>query len=266
MKIEGGYYIKARQIQTGWVANAAPVVREVWDFLLMEANYKEKKYSGFIVKRGQLFRSYREIRDALKWFVGYRFERYSEAQTKSAMKLLRRESMIELTKLPRGNLITILNYNKYQEPKNYEATNEPTNEPTNDLPSTSDPCLSINKKVKKEKKEKKEYPPEIKNFTVAFQTMVLKEQPRKAPKVNENFLESCNNTINKLIKLDGFTLEYIINSLRWATKDDFWGNQVFSLAALRTKSSNGLKKFQNLSNAYDSLPEEKPKKIVYLGK
>ena len=41
--IPGGYYIKARQIKYSWVANAAPVVREIWDYLLREANHHDKK-------------------------------------------------------------------------------------------------------------------------------------------------------------------------------------------------------------------------------
>lgn len=144
-KINGGYYIKARKVQYGWIAHAAPVVREVWDYLLREANHMDTVYNGYTIKRGQLFRSYREIRDGLKWSVGFRSERYSEAQMKHTMKLLRRELMIDLTSKPRGNIITILNYNKYQNPKNYESTNEHPNESTNDIPSIDQQQLPINK-------------------------------------------------------------------------------------------------------------------------
>ena len=117
MLIKGGYYIKARSIQDGWVAHASPIIRETWDYLLREANHSDKKYDGFLVKRGQLFRSYKDIIEALKWQVGYRFDRYHESSMKRAMKALRREGMIELTSEPRGNLITVLNYDKYQNPQ-----------------------------------------------------------------------------------------------------------------------------------------------------
>ena len=125
-----GYFLKARQIKGSWVAHASPVVREIWDYLLREANHKEVKYCGYTVKRGQLFRSYREIREDLHWMVGYRKKTYSENQTKHGMKLLRREGMIALTNTPRGNLITVQQYAKYQDPKFYESTNDQPPVPT----------------------------------------------------------------------------------------------------------------------------------------
>lgn len=153
MKIHGGYYIKARKIKDSWIAQASPCVRETWDYLLREANHKDQKYSGFEVKRGQLFRSFREIRDDLKWSVGYRFNRYSENEMKHCMKLLRTHQMITLTSTPRGNLITVLQYSLYQDHKNYESTNESTNEPTNRKPSINRQQLSINKNDKNERKD-----------------------------------------------------------------------------------------------------------------
>ena len=68
-KITGGYYIKARCTQSSWIAHAPPVVRETWDYLLRKANHKDKRYNGFIVKRGQLFCSYKDIMEALHWKI-----------------------------------------------------------------------------------------------------------------------------------------------------------------------------------------------------
>jgi len=146
--IPSGYYIKARQIHLSWVAHAAPVVREVWDYLLREANHKETKYDGFFIKRGQLFRSFAEIREGLHWKVGYRKVTYSENQMKHCMKLLRIQGMIKLTSQPRGNLIEVLNYRLYQDPKNYESTTESTYESTNDQPVINQSSLPINKNDK----------------------------------------------------------------------------------------------------------------------
>ena len=153
--IKGGYYIKARQIKNGWVAHAPPVVREVWDYLIREANHQDKKYNGFIVKRGQLFRSYGQIREALGWHVGFRMEYYHESAMKRGMKALMKERMIELTSKPRGNLITILNYDFYQDPKNYEQTSEQTNERTKSEPRANHHRSAINKNVKNVKNDKK---------------------------------------------------------------------------------------------------------------
>lgn len=151
MGISGGYYIKARKIKDSWVSEASPCVRETWDYLLREANHSDQRYGGFEVKRGQLFRSFREIRDDLKWRVGYRFDRYSEDDMKHCMKLLRREGMIALTSTPRGNLITVLQYSLYQDPKNYEYTDESTYESTSVSPMIHQSHISINKNVKNER-------------------------------------------------------------------------------------------------------------------
>lgn len=142
-----------------------------------------------------------------------------------------------------GRLISIVNWSSYQD-VDVNGNKAPNKD------------LTPNKQSK--------YPEEIKNFSESFQNHVLKTHPTKAQKVDFKFLEKCNSTVDKLIRLDGFKLDYIVDSLRWAVKDEFWSGQVFSLASLRTKSKNGLKKFQNLSTAYDNSLPEKPKEKVYV--
>jgi len=152
-RIKGGYYLKARCIRESAIAHSSPCVRELWDYLLREANHRDVKYDGFVIKRGQLFKSYRQIRDDLSWHVGYRKQRYSENQMKKGMKHLAKELMITTTKKPRGVLITISNYDYFQNPENYEGTNEGTNEGTTKEPRRNQRGTPINKNEKNEKKE-----------------------------------------------------------------------------------------------------------------
>jgi hypothetical protein len=158
--IPGGYYLKARCIAESDVAHCAPVVRELWDYLLRNANHRDAKYSGRTIKRGQLFRTLGQIRDDISWSVGYRKQMYSEDAMKKAMKKLRSLLMIESAKAPGGVLITICNYCKYQDPANYEGTSEGTSEGTNEAPGrhqggTHNKNEENGKKVKKEKKTPK---------------------------------------------------------------------------------------------------------------
>ncbi len=132
--IEGGYYIKARCIQMSNISTAPPYIREIWDWLLMEANHTDKKYAGFNVKRGQLFRTYNAIREGLSWQIGWRKMMYNENQTKKAMKFLREAGMIDTTKEPGGVLVTICKYDHYQDPKNYERTTKDPMERTIEEP------------------------------------------------------------------------------------------------------------------------------------
>lgn len=145
IEIPKGYYLKARVIQHSAISTAPPHIREIWDYLLREANHSDNKYSGFEVKRGQLFRTYKDIREALHWQVGYRKMMYSENHTKKAMKFLREHLMIATTKELGGVLITVLNYAKYQDPKNYERTNESTYERTIAEPMRNQPLPDNNK-------------------------------------------------------------------------------------------------------------------------
>ena len=132
--------MKARKVQESWIAKAPPHVREIWDFIIMKANYKD---CGEI-KRGQLLTTYSEIQEGLAWFVGYRKESYKKHHCEIAMKALTRERMIATTKTTRGMVITVLNYDKYQDPKNYERYGENDNETTTKLQPTD----TIRKEVK----------------------------------------------------------------------------------------------------------------------
>lgn len=151
-KIPGGYYIKARKIKHSWISHQPPIVREIWDYLLREANHCEKQYGKYQIVRGQLFKKYSEIIEDLSWKVGYRTMRYSMSSTKRAMKVLSNELMIELTNRPQGTIITILNYDFFQNPENYERTYERTNERITNGP-TNGPSIS-NKNERKVKNVK----------------------------------------------------------------------------------------------------------------
>ncbi len=116
-----GYYIKARKIQESWIAHAPPHVREIWDWLLLRANFEDRKIGDKIIERGQLLTSYDDIREGLHWMVGWRKERYSKWDCEKAMKALTKATMIATQKTTRGLIVTILNYDHYQNPKSYES-------------------------------------------------------------------------------------------------------------------------------------------------
>ena len=122
--IKGGYYLKARCIEESEIAHAPPHVREIWDYLLRTVNYKDKKTNGIIIKRGQTMRSYSDIQEALSWKAGWRKMTYSKNDCETAMNWLKKHTMIHTQKTTRGMIITVLNYDEYQNPENYENDNE----------------------------------------------------------------------------------------------------------------------------------------------
>ena len=146
-KIPNGYYIKARIIQDSKIAHMPPHVREIWDWLIKEANWYDNKQ----FKRGETMRTIKQIQDGLCWYIGYRKMTYSKGKCEMALKWLRNEQMITTTKTTRGMYITVCKYDIYQDPKNYERNSETNNKRTINEQSQD----TINKEdiINKEKKK-----------------------------------------------------------------------------------------------------------------
>lgn len=142
--IKGGYYIKAKCIQESDVARMPPCVREIWDYILLRANWKDGKPQKDF-KRGQVRLTYKDIMDGLHWMVGWRKTTYSKWDCERAMKALTKATMIATSKTTKGLIITVLNYAKFQNPENYEERYE-GHRPATDQPQSRH---TIEEEVKK---------------------------------------------------------------------------------------------------------------------
>lgn len=130
-----GYILESRQILESEIWKKPPIYFKVWHYLLLNAQYRDTGH----LKRGQLFTTIDEIAENCSYKIGYRkikptrkeiwgvleylrspHERNNEADTKG--------TMIVTTKVTHGLIVTICNYNKYQDPKKYEGNNESNNE------------------------------------------------------------------------------------------------------------------------------------------
>lgn len=235
-KIKGGFYLKARQIKDSAIHKAPPYVREIWDYLLREANHRDTKYMGYEIKRGQLFRTYREIRDDLSWKVGYRVERYNENHMKMGMRYLTRQLMITVTKQPRGNIITILNYDYFQNPENYETTNEETTRQPTRQPMPNQCVPSINNNNNNIIIEKKRNITKKRKETLSLKNKFLQRQwdyffslseklsnwlvNQKNVKINKSKLNSWTKSLVLLYERDlvgqnGERMKRISGALNW---------------------------------------------------
>lgn len=147
MNFTGGYILQPRSFDASDSAHLPPATRELWFYLLRNVNFADNgKY-----KRGQGFFCFSDIQDDLSWFVGYRKMVYSKPQITKALRRLNEETMTETTKATRGVVITVLNYNEYQDPGNYEGNGEGSTKETR----RKREGLTKNKKVEEVKKEKK---------------------------------------------------------------------------------------------------------------
>ncbi len=239
-KIIGGYYIKARKIRNSAVAHFPPYIREIWDYLLCEANHKDREYEGFTVKRGQLFRSYRKIRDDLSWQIGFRKMCYTKYHMKAAMKALRKARMIDTMKAPRGVLITVLNYDFYQNPKNYEAAHAKAHEASHERPdesSTSVPAINKNDKNKKKEKKKEGKKYSDNSHEIQLSMLLFSKIRERDPDFKKPVFNKWAEHIDKIIRLDNRTPDQIRSVIIWCQEDDFWQSNILSTSKLRKQFS-----------------------------
>lgn len=169
--IPGGYILLSRKILNNEIMKKPPLYFKVWLWLLLNAQHKE--YGT--LKRGQLFTSIPEIQEAMSYKVGFRTEKPSKKQIWGVLEWLRNpiddskprfphegntkvttaEPMIVTTKVTHGIIITVVNYDLYQTPSNYEGNNEGNNEGTTKEQRRERQGNNINKNDKNDKNDKK---------------------------------------------------------------------------------------------------------------
>jgi len=150
--VEGGYILISRRLFKNEIMDKPHLYLKLWIWMLFKANFKDHEK----LQRGQLLTSIDEMREAMSYLVGYRKMRPTRDEIRSAYETFVKASMISTLKTTRGMIITILNYNKYQNIKNYEAHIEDLE---GDLPK---PTITPHYKGKKEGKNVKT-PTEISN-------------------------------------------------------------------------------------------------------
>ena len=211
-KIPGGYYLKARSIQSSTVSTFPPHVREIWDWLLMNANHTDNA----ICKRGELVRTYEDIQDGLKWYIGWRKMTYSKWDCEKAMKVLKRATMITTEKTTRGMLIRIVNYDRFQNPSNYEISYDYHTKATR-KPQT---CHTINKNDK--------------NNTDTYGQKVL-ETFNQVRGTNFRVLPEKNLSY----WLSVYSVEDVLAAIRNISSDEFWKDKMTPAILFRRKNPRG---------------------------
>lgn len=118
--IPGGYVLQPRKLDDSETMKAPPIVRELFQYIIRKVNHED---SGSY-KRGQGFFNLGDIQEDLCWYVGYRKMKYSKPQLTKSIRRLCGSNTLATMKATRGLYITVLNYDEYQNPKNYESNDE----------------------------------------------------------------------------------------------------------------------------------------------
>lgn len=227
-KIPGGYIVIARQIVESQIWNKPPLYIKVWVYLLSQAQHSEYKR----LKRGQLSTSIPEIIEACSWHIGYRKVKPTKDQIYQIIDWLRKPhesvherqtkaTMITTTKATQGLLITIENYNFYQDSSNYESNKESNNENDTKAISEQQQSNNINKNDNNEKNEenetKKIYTQDFLDWYSSYPNKFNKEQSFKnwntllKKETKENII-AATEEYKKQIKKNNTSLQYITRS------------------------------------------------------
>ena len=167
MYIKGGYILQPRIIDGSELIHQPPVSRELWLYLLRNVNHKSnEKYA-----RGSGFFNLEKISEDLHWYVGFKKMKYSKPTISKALHRLCVGSMTATMKATRGIIITVCNYDYYQDPKNYEGYNE----------GSMKGSTKVRTKNKKDKNDE-----EKENIYVLF-TMFLKQYPGRKKSAETEF-------------------------------------------------------------------------------
>ena len=152
---------------------------------------------------------------------------------KNLMKYLRSTLMVTTVVKPRGLLITIKNYDSYQNLNNYENSSEDSNKKTSSKPIVNQMPLSINKNDKELKNEKNIYSENSDEFRLSG--LLLNFILERNPKNKKQDLQKWAMHISRMIRLDSRKADDIEAVIKWSQGDMFWQNIIISTQKLRDK-------------------------------
>lgn len=119
-KDANGFFLKPR---LDILSNAAPVIRETWDYLLSAARFKDGDHDG--LKAGQIRVTIDGLRKALSWDMGARIESYTRRKCENAILFLVKNGLISKDSGSgrSGIVITVREYGQFQTANAYKSAN-----------------------------------------------------------------------------------------------------------------------------------------------
>lgn len=181
-------WVKLFRKLTEWEWYKDKNVKILFLHLLLTANYEDKEWKGEIIKKGQLVTS----RDKLSKELGL-----SDQELRTALRKLKSTGEISIKTTNKYTIITIENWDKFQEKKqvdeqptnNQQNNQQTTSNATNELTSKKDDESLGNSDVEETEKEKET------NKTTNEET---ESQPTKVLETNHN-IRNKNKEDNKYI-------------------------------------------------------------------
>ncbi len=151
-RIAGGYILLPRTIFTHEISTMPLHYRWIWVYLIGKANHSEPTGNQRLM-RGQVLVTLKELADACSYYSGYRKLTISRKDAWRVCEWYRGHDMIGTTKTTRGLVVTIKNYDIYQNPKNYGRDNGAPTDATTDGARTRQRLPHDRQELKNDKKK-----------------------------------------------------------------------------------------------------------------
>ena len=170
---------------------------------------------------------------------------------RTCLTFLKKSKNLTIKTTNKFSIISIINWGTYQQ--EYEDDNNQINTCLTSIQQASNNKQEYNNiRTKELNKEYNIIPKDILDFSQNFIEFISKTKNTLSPKSKNLLSESCK-TIDQLITVDGFDLEYIRKVILWAVDDDFWSGNIFSLSGLRSKKKGDPRtKFQKIAASYET--------------
>jgi DNA-binding MarR family transcriptional regulator len=206
----------------------------VWVYLLLNATHKEVsalfKGEKIILLPGQLITGRKSISEKLN---------ISESKVTRIINSFIFEQQIEQRPCNQNRLITILNWNEYQE------SEQQIEQPVNNYRTTDEQPVNTNKNVKNVINNINNNRPEYqkKYLTESFElkcvtyliNSIKQDMPEAKLPVKDKDVDKWCDSIEKMIRLDKHTQDDVYNTLVFARADTFWKVNIRSASKFREK-------------------------------
>jgi hypothetical protein len=192
-------YIKIWRKLLEWEWFLKPETLQVFLYLLLKANYKESKFMGYTVNRGQIVTGRNSLSEKLT---------LSPRTVRTSLERLKTTNEITIKTTNKFSIITLCNYETYQ---NDFIENDQQNDQQNDKPTTSkrpanDQQTTTSKEFKNSKNSKnKTYTTDYESFWSTY--------PKKIGK---------GAAFKIWVKLPVGVLPLILSALEWQKNCDQW--------------------------------------------
>lgn len=133
-KISGGFIFASRQILNSDLFRKPDHYFKIWMWMLLKARWSDGR-----LQRGQLETTINEMREVGRYLSGNCWKgTYTVGEVRAAYQYFQSTNAISITKTATGMIITICNYDTYQNPENYSLLSCADNTPDNSPDDTPD--------------------------------------------------------------------------------------------------------------------------------